>query len=264
MRRQRASGRRRSAPSPVHGASTSTRSKVPARYGGSVPSAVTTPTTPGRALVGLSVRCTSPARAGLPLVGDQPRAPLGGERRQQRGLAAGPAHRSSQSSSRPSSGASATPRCDQLRPLVLDAGPPLGDRRHRPRVATLEHHAVRRVGGRLPRQLVAGGAAGPRHQGHPGILVVGGEQLLQLGLAHGPAELVDDPLRVAEGERGVPGRRRAGVGGDLVDPLVEVVLAHRAEHRVGEVPRARDPGPRCTRSTVVLMAAWTGTRIDTS
>ena len=156
----------------------------------------------------------------------------------------GPAHRSSQSSSRPSSGASAIATGDQLRSLVLDAGAPLGDRRHRPGSPPSDHHAVRRVGGRLPRQLVTGGAAGPRDQGDPGILVVGGEQLVQLALADGLAQLVDHPLRVAEGEGGVPGRRRAHVGGDLLDPLVEVALAHRAEHRVGEVAGAGvHPGP---------------------
>ena len=236
----------------------------PARYGGRVPSAATTPMTPGRrrrrrrasgapggrgAAAARWRPAVRPARRPAP-----PAAPA---------LPPGPAHRSSQSSSRPSSGASASASATSCEPSSCTPARPSATAGTAPWVATLEHHAVRRVGGRLPRQLLARGAPGPGHQGDLRVLVVGREQRVQLVLAESVAELVDDPFRVAEGERGVPRRRGPLVGGDLRDPLVEVALADRAQHRVGEVagpgvhPGAHQVDGGADRGVV-------GTRIDSS
>ncbi len=106
-----------------------------------------------------------PGAGRQPLAGDQPGPALGRERRQQPGLAAG-----TRAEVEPELVAALERRLgqrqgDQLRALVLHRGPALGHRGHRARVAALQHHAVRRVGGRLAGQLVAGG---PARAGRPG------------------------------------------------------------------------------------------------
>ena len=95
-----------------------------------------------------------------------------------------------------------------------------------------------------PGELVAVGPSGPRHQRDPGRLVVGGQQVVQLGPADRVAQLLDDPLRVAVGDRREPRRRGQRIGGDPDDPLVEVVRGDLAQDGVGEAGRpGADPGP---------------------
>jgi hypothetical protein len=180
----------------------------------------------------------------LTLAGDQPGAAAGGESCQQRGLAAGSGAQVEPGRIVASDGSRRQRHRDQLRALVLDAGAALGDGRDRARVAALEDHAVRRPRRRFSRELVAGGPSGSSHERDPGRLVVGGQQLVQLGPAERVAQLLDHPLRVAVGDRRVPHGRRHRIGGDAGDPLVEVVRGDLAQDGVREAggPRA-DPGP---------------------
>ena len=241
MRRQRASGRRRSAPSPRAGCV----DQDPVEDAGSVrrQGAVRRDHADGaghqRALVtGGEGALDEPGTGGQPLVRHQAGPPLVGQCGQQPGLAT-----RSRAQVQPELVAALQRRRgqrhgDQLRALVLDGGSTLRHGRHRARVAALQHHAVRREAGRLSRQLVPRGPARSSDQGHQRVRVVGREQVVQLCATHRLGQLVDDPFGVAEGERGVPRRRAALVRRDPVDPLVEVVLAHRAQHRVDEVAGA--------------------------
>ena len=176
-RRQRASGRRRSAPRPVHGASTSTRSNDPGGHGGRVPSAVTTPSTPSAAP--RACARTRPARCGCRSLATTPRAAFGRERREQGGLAARSGAQVEPAQVGPVERRRGQREGDQLRTLVLHARPPLGDGRDRARVAGRQVHAVRRPARRLARQLLARRPAGPGHQGDAGRFVVGGQQRLE-------------------------------------------------------------------------------------
>ena len=145
-RRQRASGRRRSAPSPVHGTSTSTRSK---------PRAATVAGTS----VGDDDPVRQPAAYRRPVrrrdQGRPVRLHLGRQRARHRArtrappssaaFPPGPAHRSSQRrSAPPSTRRAGRSERGQLAALVLDAGSAAADLRQLGRVAVLEHGGVRR------------------------------------------------------------------------------------------------------------------------
>ena len=179
-------------------------------------------------------------------------------------LPPGPAHRSSQRSSRPSSGAAASHHGDQLRALVLHAGAALGDGRHlRPgrRPASTTPYGEKRVGS--PGSSSRVDRPGRATRVHPRRLVVGGEQVVELVGADRGAQLVDHPARVAVGDRGErvgatvgperPGRSRPS------SSCSETRAAPRWRSRAA--PELTLDG---TRSTVVLMAAWAGTRMDNS
>ena len=124
--RQRDSGRRRSEPSPVHGASTSTRSNPASGSSLSLPAsrpsiASTLAGMPRTALTTMFARCSATSTA----VRKAPRwAAIAASRP---ALPPGPAHRSSHCSSRPSSGAFDERERDQLTAFVLDVGPPVAD-----------------------------------------------------------------------------------------------------------------------------------------
>ena len=125
VRRQRDSGRRRRAPSPVHGASTSTRSKLPGRHGGRVPSAGDAPPATPASAGERAAHQPGPVRL-------HARWRSGGRRAAAASAASsaalppGPAQRSSHRSSRPST---AAPRPGPARP----AGSPRPGRRRAPR-----------------------------------------------------------------------------------------------------------------------------------
>ncbi len=126
-------------------------------------------------------------------------------------LPPGPAQTSSQRSSRPSTRRLREPERDQLRALVLHAGPALGHRGHRGRVAARQLHGVRRPdGGGCPGldQLVHGRQAGPRDQHHARGGVVGGEEVVELvgAVAQRLGQRVDDPARVGVRDGGEAAR----------------------------------------------------------
>ena len=233
-RRHRASGRRRSAPSPVHGASTSTRSNAPARprraRGRRRPdldeprrrAARRRPPTAGRARPG----------AADDLVGDQ-----GARRARARAapssaaLPPGPAHRSSQRASRP---VDAARRRGRARPAGCPRPARRRDRRGprparpgRPAAAG-PRPATSAPGCAAGRTSSSTSTAGPGRPGHRRRGVVGGQQRRQLvGV---PAEHAE---RVPEGAHdpapgGACAARAAAslVGGrrQPVDPGGEVVL----------------------------------------
>ena len=167
-----------------------------AGHAGRVPSPVTTPSTPS------APRQRAPDQPGavrLPLVGEQPGALRSAASAASRAaLPPGPAHRSSQRSSRPVDRRRGQGERDQLGALVLDAGPALGDRRDRAGVARRRGatpYGDQRVGlaRAAPRRV---DRPGPGHQRHPGRLVVGGQQRLELVLADRPARALDDPARM--------------------------------------------------------------------
>ena len=104
----------------------------------------------------------------------------------------------------PRRGAAASDERDQLRALVLDAGAALGDRRDLARVAARQHHAVGRVRRRLAGQLGAGRTARAGRPASPGAARC--RPRAASNSSAGPtaaAQLVDDPARVAVGDRGV-------------------------------------------------------------
>ena len=129
---------------------------------------------------GEATAATSPARCGCrsPATSRAPRRAASAA--SSAALPPGPAHRSSQRRVAPVDRGGGQRHRDQLRALVLDAGAALGDGRDRARVAALEDHAVRRVGRRLARQLVAA-STGPGRATRVtrGRLVVGGEQVVR-------------------------------------------------------------------------------------
>ena len=132
--RQRASGRRRSAPSPVHGASSRMRSKVIAGAVAAVPTGVALDDPHVVAEHAEGVPHESGAR-GHELVGDEGRAALlrlGGE---QRGLAAGPGAHVEPPLPRAHVRRPAQRERGELRALVLHAQASGGDARHARRVA---------------------------------------------------------------------------------------------------------------------------------
>ena len=180
-------------------------------------------------------------------------------------LPPGPAHRSSQRRVGALERGVGQRHRDQLRALVLDAGTALGHGRHR-------HRGRRRPGRRRTASTGSAPPAARRGSTRPGraTRVTAGARCRRRAAACSSslptarAQLVDHPLRVAVGDR----RCRVGwvraSGCDLRDPLVEVVLGHRPQHRVGEARRRRSWTAGATRSTVVLIAACAGTRIDSS
>ena len=210
LRRQRASGRRRSAPRPVQGASTSTRSKGP---GG-----------PGRAgAVGRDhaqhAVGARPARAARVRPGAaaarraSSRPSLGRQGREQRRLAAGPAHRSSQRSSRPSSCAAASASATSCEPSSCTPARPSRHGRHRARVAGGQHHAVRRPARGLAGQLLAGRPRpGRATRVTPGGALSAASSASISSSADGRGERLDHPARVGvrDGEVAVGSASRAG------------------------------------------------------
>ena len=226
-----------------------------------MPSAVTDARDPVGA--GAAPGATSPARCCCALGGEQPgaraRPPAPAS---SAALPPGPAHRSSQRSSAPLDARPRQGERDQLGALVLDAGAPLGDRRHRGRVAALQHHAVRRVAGSAsPGSSSRSRPPGPGDQGHPGRLRCRRPAARRARRSPtAAAQLLDDPARVAVRDGGVADRVGGGVG------------RHPAASRRGRARRpcaarrwrsrpAPWPTRARTRSTVVLIAAWPGTRI---
>ena len=213
MRRQRASGRRRSAPRPVHGASTSTRSNDPSRQAGRVPSAATTPSSPAPA----PRWPRRPARPGAPAA----RWPAAGRPRSRPARRAARPCRRDRRTGRASARRARRPRRrrsasgDQLGPLVLHPGAALarrpaprpGRRRRAPRRTASSAEAVPPAAtssstvdspGRATRVTLGG-------------CVVGGQQGVELAgaVAERLGERVDDPARVGvrDGREARPGRR---------------------------------------------------------
>ena len=167
MRRQRASGRRRSAPSPVHGRVDEHPVERAVPPGGAGAVGGDHAEQPGPGGGGAPWR---PAGRGAPAA----RRPAAGRRAPPASAASsadlppGPAHTSSQRSSRPSSAAVGEADRDQLGALVLHAGATLGDGGHGGRVAPVEPHGVgRQPGRRTPggHQLVDRGQPGAGHEG---------------------------------------------------------------------------------------------------
>ena len=184
-RRQRASGRRRSAPSPEHGTSARTRSNAPGRQAGAVPSAdhdrrrQGARRRPGR---------TSRARCSAQLGGEQP----GARQREaspasSRALPPGPAHRSSHRGiGRPGAAASARASASAASWLASSCTParPCATAGICGRVALGEVAAERRPAGRAqPRRDELGRVGQPGHgaQRDPRALAVGGQHGLGLG-----------------------------------------------------------------------------------
>ena len=129
VRRQRLSGRRRRAPSPEHGASTSTRSKVPSRP--RRPGAVTR--RPRRPPVRAERLGDQPRAVRLALVGQQPRAALVGQRGEQRRLPARPGAQVQPALVRPVDGGPGERQRDQLGARRPGPRPSLADGRDRAR-----------------------------------------------------------------------------------------------------------------------------------
>ena len=131
MRRQRASGRRRRAPSPVQGASTRTRSKLPGR-----PVGLPAVAHDGRPFprAGPRSRVVPGRRGGAVARPPAGGAPLRGQRAQQRGLAARAGAQVQPARVRALERGVGQRQGDQLGPLVLHAGAPGRRRRaHRGR-----------------------------------------------------------------------------------------------------------------------------------
>ena len=139
---------------------------------GRVPSAASTPAYAVRAG---QRPAHQPGAVRLQLGRQQVGAPLGRQCRQQRRLAAGAGAQVEPPLVPPVDLGPRQRERDQLGTLVLDAGPPLGDRRDLAGVTAVEHHAVRREGGGRAGQLRTGRPSRSRHQHHPGRLVVGGQ-----------------------------------------------------------------------------------------
>ena len=278
--RQRASGRRRSAPSPEQGASTSTRSTLPSGHGGLVPSATMTsaaaPWPPARDSASLTraARCGWSSAATRLARG----AAIVARPCSRRDLPPGPAHRSSQRSP-PSASASASGvgvgvgvgvggrGCQrsagqrdggQLAGLVLDGGLAGGDQIGR--VAGVEGEGVGGPAAGLGvgrHHLVAVRAAGEGGHGDLGARVARGQGGLELGvgrIAEGGPVGADDPpgVAAADGEVAVGVGRR--VGRDDRQPGVQVSGRHpaqdgvdvagdaRADHLLGQVDRGGHGG----------------------
>ena len=210
VRRQRASGRRRSAPSPVHGASTRTRSKLPgSQRRSSRPSTRSTST--GRPRVFCS---TSSARRGGGLDRGDPRALLGGDRREQRRLAAGPG-----AQVQPAAAVVADQRRQrqraghQLAALVLDQrlrrrAPARAGRGHRRR----QVHRIRRVAADRRRRPLRPAAAavstpGPGGQVHRRPGVVGGQRGVEFARRRRRARRRRPGRSSADGRARTPGGR---------------------------------------------------------
>ena len=206
VRRHRASGRRRRAPRPEHGASTSTRSKRPGGHGG--PGAVGRDHAQRRPSAPASARATRPARCGCSSAASSPAPARPRDAASRAALPPGPAQRSSQRSSRPrpppAPGASATSwepsSWTPARPSAT-AGTDAG-------VAALQHHAVRReAGARAPGSSSTSARPGPRHQDHARGHVVGGEQGVELRPPPPPRSAAPRP---SAGGCGRPRRTRSG------------------------------------------------------
>ncbi len=224
-RRQRLSGRRRRAPSPEQGASTSTRSNGAGRPRRSGPVRHDHLATRGAQRLG-----DQQGAVRLALVGQQPSTFAGWPARR----AARPCHRvrrRGRASARRGPRRRARVRaratscepasCTPARPSrTAGIAPGSPDSRVTP--------SGDRVG--EPAELLDGRQAWSGHQGHPRALVVGREQGLELvGPAEGTGQLDHDPRRVREphGLRGV----------EQVHPRVQVALDDPAHQRVGEAGR---------------------------
>ena len=180
-------------------------------------------------------------------------------------LPPGPAHRSTQSASGPSSGAAASASGDELAALVLHAGEPGLDGGERPGVALGQPHGVRRPGtGRaaaLRRQLVAGQPA--CDEVHLGARVVGGQGRAGLPqvAAEGVAEGAGDPVRVAVLQR--EGRQPVVAG---ASSATHAARSFAATLRRTALTKATGPAltTRRARSTVAETAACCGMRVRSS
>ena len=228
-RRQRASGRRRSAPSPVHGASSSTRSKAPAAHGGRVPSAVSTSTSACRA-DGLGRPAPRGAAAARRRSGG--RRVRACERASRPALPPGPAHMSSQARSGPVQRRRASARATSWLPSSCTAARPSRTGGSRPgsppcsRTANGDHGP----GSPPDSSTSASRPIRPGHQVRLGRGVVGQQGRLELVLAaqclaprvHDPAGVV-----VARASRSPASPPRAAshcavaAGGDLPEDGVD-------------------------------------------
>ncbi len=240
VRRQRASGRLRRAPRPEHGASMRIRSNVPARQGGCVPSAVITPRRPpGTVRV---LRDTSPARW---CCSSEARS-LAPRSRARAASSAdfppGPAHRSSQRSSRPPNGAWASAMATSCEPSSWTPARPSATAWDGSGVARIQGDGVGREPSGVPARLLKlldRGACGASHQHHLRRRVVGHEQGVEIAAgSQRVAQAADHPARMGVGHRREPDRVGGRVGCDPADPAVEIVRGHLAKHRVGETGRA--------------------------
>ena len=206
LRRQRASGRRRRAPSPVHGRVDHDPVEGAGSWApSSRPSPVRTSSTAsaGTARSACSTSCVRCGCSSLATI-RAPRSPATAA--SSAALPPGPAHRSSQRSSRPSTGDLGQRERDQLAALVLHAGTAVAHARQGGRVAAGEDTAV---GVSAPREEPVASAGPRRHRRDPAgddrdvrRDVVRDEQLLELvGRAAVADERLtqraDDPERVA-------------------------------------------------------------------
>ena len=214
VRRQRDSDRRRSAPSPVHGTSASTRSKTPPRQAGRVPSATTTV---GGVGIGAQSLGHQPGPVRGQLGGQQVGSVMLGQPGQQGGLASrsgaqvqppvGPGPRLRGAAGR-LGGDPRQPPGSQLGSLVLHTGKAVADRRQLGRVA----RPARRV--RAPatglgagvQQVVHLGQTGSHDQADRSGVVVGVQCALDLAGGQQIGVRVDDPA--AGGPCAGPARRR--------------------------------------------------------
>ena len=258
-RRQRASGRRRSAPSPVHGASTSTRSKPPSGEAGLA------------AVADVHGRPASPAVALRDQLGPVRRA----SRRRQRARRRAAASAASSAALPPGPGAQVQPAL--VRPVQRRARPARARTAGCPRPARrpaarargsgrpgrprrVQVHAVgrvrrdrrRRSSRRAPRRSISPGQA---TQVHAGPVVVGGQRGRE-AVAGRRASASAKACAIHSGwavrERQVADRVGARVRGELLDPGRLVVLATPAQHGVDEARRigsrpCRAPGRRWPR-----------------
>ena len=261
-RRQRASGRRRSAPRPgagrVH--------EHPVERAGGPRRAGAVAGDHAQHAVGTAERAPDQVRRGAAAARwPAARPPAGRQRRQQRGLAAGSGAEVQPAQVGPVERRRGQGERDQLRALVLHAGPALGHGRRR-------HPGRRRPGARRtatsavgsPGSSSTGRAPGTGDQGHPRRLVVGRQQRLDLALPDGLGERLHHPARVGVGDaRGTrPGRRRASGATRATQPSRSCSETRRSTALAN--PAAPGPTSERTRSTVVLIAAWAGTRMASS
>ena len=180
-------------------------------------------------------------------------------------LPPGPAHRSSQRSSRPSTSARVSASATSCEPASCTPARPSRTAGTSPGSPDVQHHGEgrdvsTRSGSTRPAvaaELLDRRQPRPRHEGHPGPLVVGGEQRLELlGPVEGLGERVHDP----GGVRGphVPAARRA--------PSIHPSRSRAAIRRITALvnPAGLCPTRARTSSTVLVTAAWSGTRMASS
>ena len=198
-RRQRLSGRRRSAPRPEHGASTSTRSKVPSEPGGPRP------------VTGDHVAPGGPQRLGhqpravrLPLVGEQPGSALRASAASRAALPPGPAHRSSQRSSRPSTSARASASATSWDPASCTPARPsrtAGIAPGSPDSSATPSGETRRCAGRRRSSSTVDNPGRATSVTRGRSLSAASNALELVGPGERPAELLDDPRGVGGPDR---------------------------------------------------------------